>query len=113
MSGRASRDKGSRWEREVVRLLRSLGWASAERRQPGAPEDRGDVIGIPWLIEAKDHASLDLAGWITQAETARARTGHQLAIVIAKRRGHPQADDAYAIVQAGPLLEWLTDKENQ
>lgn len=113
MSGRASRDKGSRWEREVVRLLREIGWIHAERRSAGLPIDRGDVTGIPYLIEAKDHARTDLPGWISQAETARARTGHDLAIVIAKRRGHPQADDAYAIVQARPLLEWLYKKENQ
>ena len=54
MSGRRSRRKGARWEREVARRLQALGFDEARR---GLTQSRGaeqaDVEGTPWWGECK------------------------------------------------------------
>ncbi len=65
MSGTAARRKGSIWERAVVAYLRQHGFPHAERAYgAGRPQDVGDIDGLPGVvIEAKNHRSIDLAGW--------------------------------------------------
>lgn len=87
MNGRSSRNKGASYERQVVAWLRDHGWPAALRtRTPGETQDRGDIAGIPLVIEAKNHARLDLAGWLDQAEAA-GRRANMPGVVWHKRRG--------------------------
>lgn len=84
MSGNMSRRKGNRAMVAVVTWLREHGYPRATRRQIG--EDGDDILeGMPGLsIEVKDHARLDLAGWVAQAQ---AQSGGLPAVVIHKRKG--------------------------
>lgn len=110
MSGSTSRRKGARWETAVVNYLRDNGFPYTERRAPGQPVDRGDILGIAGMvIECKDHAKPTPGAWVDQATQAADLTGADIAVVIAKRRGHPNVADALAILRTDHLLQLITE----
>jgi len=87
MSGAMSRRKGASFEVAIVNWLHAHGWPAAHRtRTPGAEADRGDIGGLPIVIEAKNTVRCDLAGWWTQATAAGIRTG-QVPVIVHKRHG--------------------------
>jgi hypothetical protein len=110
-NGRAMKAKGSAFEREVVAYLRANGFPYAERHYgAGRPEDVGDIDGIVgWTIEAKAHKTMDLAGWIDEAEHERVNGRQRFAAVVAKRRNKPTAD-AYVIVSLSTFAELLAEE---
>jgi|ERR1039458_555272 hypothetical protein len=89
--GSAPKRRGSAFERDIVAYLRGHGFPYAERSfGAGRPEDVGDIDGLPgFVIEAKAHRSLDLAGWVDEAETERVNARQPYAVVVAKRRNKP------------------------
>jgi Holliday junction resolvase len=91
--------KGSAFERDVVGYLRDHGHPYVERCYgAGRPEDVGDIDGIPgFVIEAKAHKALNLAGWSDEAECERMAGRQLFAAVIAKRRGKPTSA-AYVVL---------------
>ena len=67
MSSR-SKIKGSQAERDLVKYLQEW-FPYAGRRLAGATLDKGDISGINGVcIEVKNHAKLDLAGWLSELE---------------------------------------------
>ena len=65
----ASKAKGSKAELDVVNWLKQW-FPYADRRLAGATLDKGDISGIPGVtIEIKNHAKMDLAGWVAELET--------------------------------------------
>ena len=97
--------KGTLAERAVVDYLRANGFPDAERRALEGANDRGDVAGLPYtVLEVKNHAALDLAGWLNELmremDNARAEYG----TVVAKRRGHADPAQWYAIL---PFEVWV------
>ena len=96
-----NKTKGSAWERAIVDALRAAGWPHAERRLAGAALDRGDIAGIVGIvIEAKNTARLDLAGWIDEAETERANDNAWLGVVWHKRRRRLRHHDRRRVPRA-------------
>lgn len=103
---------GSQFEREVVAYLNAHGFPYAERAYgAGRPADVGDIDGVVgWTIECKAHKSIDLAGFIDEAETERTNGNRCNAAVIAKRRGKPTAD-AYVVMPLSTFARTLADEE--
>jgi len=98
-TGAGSRQKGSRWERDVVAYLHGRCWPAAHRtRTPGFEADRGDVGGLPLVIECKNVERWSVQEWMRQAEEAGMRAGLPWCVV-AKRPGLP-VDEAAVIVPA-------------
>lgn len=91
MTGKASRDKGARFERAIAAQFKHHGYQNAER-QLERRRDQGDIQGGPAGIhvECKDHGTLNLSGWLDQAHTAA--SPDSLPVVIHKRRNKPVAD---------------------
>lgn len=98
--GNAPRRRGATFESALVDYLRHVGFRAAHRlRTPGGPQDRGDVGGIPrFTIEAKNQKSLDLAGWMRQAEAAADRNGHTRWAVVFKKRGTSDVAESYVLM---------------
>jgi hypothetical protein len=96
--GRAPKQAGDRFERDVVAYLRDHGHVYAERCYgAGRPDDRGDIDGLPgWVIQVKAERRLDIGTALTAAEAQR-RDRLQYAAAICKRRNHPTGD-AYVVV---------------
>jgi Holliday junction resolvase len=95
----ANKAKGSAAERASCDYLNSQG-VEAERVPAGATLDRGD-IWVPdknWpAIQVKNHARLDLAGWVDDVEIQAVNAGRENGIVIQKRRGKGNPASWYVI----------------
>ncbi|MFE2712306.1 hypothetical protein ACFXKI_10015 [Streptomyces mirabilis] len=103
-----SKAKGSAWERAIVEHLRAVGWPFAERRLAGSTKDRGDIAGVVGVvIEAKNAARTDLAGWIDEADLERTNDGAWLGVVWHKRRGRASAADGYVTMTGAQFTALL------
>jgi Holliday junction resolvase len=72
--GKASREKGKRGEREVVRIISELLGVAATRKVRQHEGD-SDILGVPgWTIEVKRYASASEATMRTWWEQAIAQT---------------------------------------
>ena len=68
--GKASRDKGKRFERELANIFREYGYDEARRTAQycGNTGDASDVVGLPGIhVEAKRQEKMYLYDWIEQA----------------------------------------------
>ena len=86
-----SRRKGDQFERDVVRFARENGFPHAERAYGGGrPDDVGDLDMLPGaVVSCKAEKRIELAEYLTEVETQRARAGARHAFVVVKRRGQP------------------------
>ena len=92
----ASKRKGSAFEALVVGYLRKW-WPNAARTLAGARDDRGDISGVPVVMELKNVVKTDLAGWWAEAEREMHNAGDTRAVVVHKRHG-----------VTDPALQWVT-----
>jgi len=99
--------KGSAAERAAADYLNLRG-VEAERIPAGATLDRGD-LWVPdknWpAIQVKNHARLDLAGWIDDVTEQAHNAGRYAGVVIHKRRGKGNPGNWYVTL----TLETLVD----
>lgn len=106
----SARAKGTRWESAIVDYLRTNGVPHAERRALNGSQDRGDVAGIPGLvIEGKNTARAELAGWLDEAEAERVNAGAAVAVVWHKRRGRASPGDGFVTMSGATLVRLLAD----
>lgn len=105
--GRAPRDRGARAERAVAAYLRERIWPRAERRQQGAPDDTGDMTGIPLpvIIDVKDHETIKLAAFIDQLLAEQERAGARHGVVFVKRRRRTDPAEWYAVTTVEQYLD--------
>ncbi len=78
MSGRKSRDKGARGERELCGMLRdNLGGEFCRNLKQYQQTQEGDIAQLvgPYLVEVKNHATLNLRAWWQQTLTAADKKG--------------------------------------
>jgi hypothetical protein len=106
VGGAAARRKGNRAELDVVAALRRHGWQAITSRAARAGTQAGaDLItDFPLVVEVKDQARMELAGWVDQAV---AEAGGSPACVVHKRRGKAEAEDWYVTMTFGDMLRWL------
>ena len=87
-----SKERGSRFEVEVVDFLRNNGFPGVERRAMRGSRDTGDVSGLPgWVLEVKNCRAMSLGEWVAEAEkeAKNAQNGAENAVswaVVHKRR---------------------------
>jgi Holliday junction resolvase len=95
MSGRRSRDKGARGEREVVRILQDCGFSAERVPLSGAAGGRyvGDVsvpvLGDDWIVEVKVRATgfAQLYKWLGKHQALVVRSDrHEPLVVLPLRR---------------------------
>lgn len=86
--GRASREKGKAYEREIAAELRAAGFTEARRTAQfcGKTGDASDVVGIPGVhIECKRREQIAIYDWMEQAET-EAKPGTIPAVIFRKNK---------------------------
>ncbi|WP_263251614.1 hypothetical protein [Saccharopolyspora rosea] len=92
----SARAAGTRFERKVADYLATHVDDRIDRRPKTGAKDRGDIGGVrlsPALragrvvIECKDSARLQLAGWAAEAETERGNDDAVAALIVHKRHG--------------------------
>lgn len=107
----ASKDKGTRFETDVVRYLQANGFPYAERRALAGNLDKGDITGLPGIVlELKATKSIDLAGAVTEAEIEAKNAGVDTFAAVIKRR-NKATSEAYAVMPLRKLVELLRDAE--
>lgn len=90
---RASAKKaGSGFEKLVADYLARVVDDRIERRTRNGAQDRGDISGIRHMgqrvvIECKNTARVNLAGWAAEAETERGNDDALVGVVVHKRHG--------------------------
>ena len=110
LSGSTSSRKGSRAEVAVVHALRRAGWDADTSRNVLEGRRTGDDIvwDGPASIEVKDHAKMDLAGWLRQAQD---NAGDNPAVVWHKKRGTADAEGWYVTMSGEDFLRLIGDWE--
>ena len=104
--GAAERNRGKRAELAVVHALREAGWTAVTTRAANGTQGGFDILtDAPVAIEVKDHARLELAGWLKQAE--RNAMEGKVPVVWHKRRGHASASEWYVTLSGSGLLSLL------
>lgn len=110
---------GTRMETLVAwHLSEALDDDRIERRAKNGAKDRGDIanvrtaLGERVVIECKDVARTDLAGWVREAETERGNDDAAVAVVVHKRRGkgEKQMGEQYVTMTLDDLVVLLGGK---
>ena len=84
-----------------------------ERRRLNGNHDRGDISGLRHMgqrvvIEAKNTARTNLAGWAAEAEVARGNDDAVAGVIISKRHGKGQPGDQWVHMTLRDFVALLT-----
>jgi Holliday junction resolvase len=98
----ASKRKGSQFERDVVKWLRTVGFPSAERAYgAGRHDDVGDIDGIDnVVIECKNEKSFRIPQYLRELEDEMAHAKAETGVVLMKKRGSSNISESYAVMPA-------------
>jgi hypothetical protein len=103
-----SKAKGTAFEVSIVGYLRRW-WPNACRTLAGARDDRGDVSGVPIVLELKNEKRTDLAGWWREARCEADNAGMVRAAVVHKRRGVTDPAQQWVSMPLWMLVDLLMD----
>ena len=108
---------GAKAEREVAEYLAAaLDDDRIERRVRNGNRDRGDIGGVRvrgerLVVEVKNCARTDLAGWITEAQVEAGNDDAVAGIVVAKRKGTTDVSRWYVHMTVAELVAILTGQK--
>lgn len=116
--GRRSQGKGKAWERRVAAYLTAQGLGDARRTVRAGTRrhaDEGDLTGLPFTVQCKDHTGamptgptpLVRAAWVGEARAQARAVGHQVALVVDKAKGRADPVDARAHLDCDTLVQLL------
>lgn len=103
---------GTRFERLIADSLAKHVDDRIDRRVKTGSNDKGDISGVRHMgarivLEAKDVARLNLAGWVDEADVERGNDDAIAGLVIHKRRGYSDALDQYVTCTVRDLVALL------
>ena len=96
----------------MVHALRRAGWDADTSRNVLEGRRTGDDIvwSGPCSIEVKDHAKMDLSGWLRQAQE---NAGNRVAVVWHKRRGHANAEAWFVTMSGEDFLKLIGENNGR
>lgn len=104
----ASKEKGTKAETAVVEYLRGQGFPHAERRALHGTGDQGDITGIPGvMLEVKNRASVDLAGWMTEVARQVVHVGATFGACWHKRRMKSSPAEWFVTMDGATFVQLL------
>ena len=104
-----SKAKGTAFERQIADYLKTY-FQYADRAPLHGNTDKGDIAGTPGLVwELKNCKKIELSKWLAEAETERLNAQADLGIVVAKRRGHGNPAEQYAVLPLQALVDLLKE----
>jgi len=97
-----NKTKGSQYERDVVKWLRSYGFPCAERAYgAGRHDDVGDIDGIDGVvIECKNEKRINIPGYLQELDDEMIHADAETGVVLVKKRGTTNVSESYAIMPA-------------
>ncbi|MGW3992393.1 hypothetical protein ACWEF6_02785 [Amycolatopsis sp. NPDC004772] len=105
---------GTRFETAVARYLAANVDDRIERRARTGGKDRGDISGLRApgggriVIECKDTARINLAGWAAEAETERGNDDALAGLIAHKRHGVSDPAQQWITMTLADLVALLT-----
>ena len=102
-----SKQKGTSWESAIVKWLNENGWPIVERRTLSGAADKGDIVGLPVVVEAKAHKSYSFPEWVREAEVEAKNAGVEVGVVWAKRIGKTSPADGLVVMSGQTFLKIL------
>jgi len=104
-----SKRRGTEWETAVTRFLREeLGDHGDDIRRVAQTgrHDTGDIRAVPFALECKNVAKIDLAAFVEQAEREAGHAGVPYGAAVVKRRGKGPAA-GYVVVSLATFARIL------
>lgn len=111
---RASAKKaGSSFERMVADYLARHVDSRIDRRVKRGTKDRGDIGGVRMggqrlVLECKNTAKINLAGWAAEVETERGNDDALAGAIVHKRHGNAKPEDQWVTLTLGELAALIT-----
>jgi hypothetical protein len=108
---------GSRFEGQIAQALaHHLNDDRIERRAQRGSKDCGDIAGVRvhgqrLVVEAKDCARMDLAGWVKEAQTEAVNDGALAGVVVHKRVRSGDALDQYVTMTVREFIALLSGQK--
>lgn len=85
LSKKGSRVKGNRFELDVAKDLKTLGF-DAERALLSGIRGEGDVLGLPWHVECKRCETLKISSWFSKEQKKSLDKNKPFVLVYKKSR---------------------------
>lgn len=102
----ASKAKGTRWESAIAAYLNGVGFP-VERRALNGSTDKGDIAGLPLVIEAKNCRTTALAAWVDEAAAEARNAGVPVGVVWHHRRGKASPADGFVTMSGEAFVTLL------
>ena len=107
----SARAAGARFERTIADWLAQHLDDRIDRRVKTGAKDRGDIGGVRHrgrrvVLELKDTARLDLAGWVREAHLEAGNDDAAIGVVVHKRRGTADPAQQWVAMTVADLA-WL------
>lgn len=103
-----ARKKGTAAESAVLTYLQEQGFPEAYRMVLSGALDKGDIGGLRDVtIEVKNHAAMDLAGWLDEAQREAENAETAFGVVWHKRRGKGHPADWYVTMTGKEFMMML------
>jgi hypothetical protein len=108
----SARAAGTRFETLVATYLAQHVDDRIERRQRNGSKDRGDISGLRHMgqrivIEAKDTARINLAGWAAETELERTNDDAGVGVICHKRQGRAAAADQWVTMTLADFVSLI------
>lgn len=108
----SARAAGTRFERQVADYLKTHVSEFIDRRVKTGAKDKGDIANVRAhgqrvVVECKDVARLNLAGWVTEADIERGNDDALAGLVVHKRRGTTDPGDQYVTTTLRDIVALL------
>lgn len=113
----SAKTAGAKAERDVANYLATaLNDDRIDRRVRNGSKDRGDIGGLRChgqrlVVEVKNCARTDLAGWIAEAETEAGNDDALAGVVISKRKGTTNVGRWYVHMTVNQLIALITGQK--
>ena len=109
----SAKQAGSRFEREIADHLASNLDDRIDRRVKTGAKDRGDIGGVRVhgqrvVIECKNTARINLAGWISEAHTQAGNDDALAGVVVHKRHGKGDPGKQWVTMTVDDLIALLS-----
>ena len=110
----SAKQAGAAAERAVAdHLAAALDDDRIDRRVKTGSKDRGDIGGVRvhgqrLCIEVKNHARVDLAGWVAEAQIEAGNDDALAGVVVHKRKGTTNVDHWYVTMTVAELIAIIT-----
>lgn len=103
-----SKAAGTRWETAIVTYLIEHGYPAVERRSLSGVHDKGDIAGLPIVIEAKNCKTTKLAEWVDEAVVEAFNARVRVGVTWHHRRGKASPGAGY-VTLTGDMFMMLLD----